>query len=481
MSGIMIIVLLTIIQFIAGFGILNLFKIDLKPGLFISLAILLGVAVFSVMPFLLQLAHIPLTSTNVFISIIAACVLLNLKFRSGIARLNELKTNIRLKPKLYELPFILMIAFIIFVSAWRCFYFPPTPRDLTSGAEVIAEYAIREKTMINSVFSVNLETTNNVFKPPFITCLQIIYKYAGFEFGQVWLSTIVACFIIFLYQALTLSVHRIFAGLLVLFFMAIPEMFAYTFMVLFDYSNAAFFFLAIWFVYQFFQNQQRNYVAFAGLLMAIATYIRSETLILACLMVPVIVWHHWKNKTGIVKGLISSAFFVVPSVLAYIISITIFINRYLPVQYNIGELVNSKLSDLTPFFTRFSDINSELIFSERGVGYYGYFIYFFVVLLLLEIVYTFFTLKRNTNTTPRGFFHSLAIFYNQVNGTTRFWLYAVLVIYLGFPLLGYLLPLLDLNNSTKRGLFKLFPLILLYMANNSLVVSWSQKITKWEM
>jgi hypothetical protein len=457
MSGIMIIVLLTIIQFIAGFGILNLFKIDLKPGMFISLAILLGVAVFSVMPFLLQLAYIPLTSTNVFISIIVACILLNLKLKSGIVRLKELKANIRIKPKLYELPFIIMIAFIIFVSAWRCFYFPPTPRDLTSGAEVIAEYAIREKTMINSVFSVNLESTNNVFKPPFITCLQIIYKYAGFAFGQVWLSTIVACFIIFLYQALSLSVHRIFAGLLVLFFMAIPEMFAYTFMVLFDYSNAVFFCLAVWFLYQFFQNQKRNYLAFAGLLMAIATYIRSETLILACLMVPAIVWHHYKNKTGIVKGLISSAFFVVPSVLAYIISITIFINRYLPVQYNIGELVNSHLGDLSPFFNRFSEINSQLIFSDMGVNYYGYFIYFFILLLILELV-----IKR------------------KLAPVTRNWLYAVLVIYLGFPLLGYLLPLLDLNNSTKRGLFKLFPLMLLYMANNSLLVSWSQKITKWE-
>jgi hypothetical protein len=68
----------------------------------------------------------------------------------------------------------------------------------------------------------------------------------------------------------------------------------------------------------------------------------------------------------------------------------------------------------------------------------------------------------------------------KLNSTTRNWLYAVLIIYLGFPLMGYLLPLLDLNNSTKRGLFKIFPLMLLYMGTNSLLVSWSQKITQWE-
>jgi hypothetical protein len=120
--------------------------------------------------------------------------------------------------------------------------------------------------------------------------------------------------------------------------------------------------------------------------------------------------------------------------------------------------VNSNLGDLSPFFTRFSEINGKLLFSDQGVGYYGYFIYFFLLLFLLELV-----VKRKL--TP----------------ATRNWLYAVLVIYLGFPLLGYLLPLLDLNNSTKRGLFKLFPLMLLYLANNSLLVAWSQRITKWEM
>lgn len=457
MSGIMIIILFTVIQFIAGFGLLNLFKIELKPGLLISLAILLGVVVFSIMPFVLQLAYIPLTATNIFISIIAATALLNIKFKLNLARFKELWSGLRFKISIYEIPFLAMIVFIVFVSAWRCFYFPPFPRDLTSGAEVIAEYAIREKTMINSVFTVNLESTNNVFKPPFITCLQIIYKYAGFAFGQIWLSTVVACFLIFLYHALTLTIHRIFAGLLILFFLAIPEMFAYTFMVLFDYSNAVYFFLSVWFLYLFYQNRQRNYLAFAGLLMAFATYIRSETLILACLMAPGILWYHWKNKTGIVKGLVSSAYFVVPSVLAYIISVSIFINRYMPVQYNIQGLINENLGDLSPFFTRFSEINNKLIFSDMGVGYYGYFFYLFLGLLLLEAV-----IKRRFDNNARN------------------WLYAVLVIYLGFPLMGYLLPLLDLDNSTKRGLFKIFPLMLLYMANNSILVSWSQRITKWE-
>ena len=458
MSGILTILLLTIFQFIAGFGIVNLFNIQLKPGLTVSLSVLLGIAVFSIVPFLLQLAYVPLTQGSIFISLLAACILLNLKFKSGLARLKDLWANARFKIKLYEVPFLAMVLFIFFVSAWRAFYFPPLPRDATSGPEAIAEYAIREKTMINSVFGVNDEVNNNVFKSPFIISLQIIYKYAGFAFGQIWLSSVVGFFLIFLYHALTQTVHKVFAGLLLLFFIMVPEMYAYTFMMLYDYSNAVFFFLSAWFLFAWFQNRQSNYLGMAALLMALATYIRSETLILGCLMVPCILWYYFKNKTGIVKGLINSAIFIVPSVAAYIISVSIYINVYLPSKYDVGNLVNKKLGDLSPLFNRFSEINSQLIFSELGLGYYGYFIYFFLILFALEIVF-----KRKFNSTARN------------------WLYAVLVIYLGYPLLGYLLPLLDLNNSTKRGLFKLFPLMLLYMGNNALLINWSKRITQWEM
>lgn len=62
---------------------------------------------------------------------------------------------------------------------------------------------------------------------------------------------------------------------------------------------------------------------------------------------------------------------------------------------------------------------------------------------------------------------------------TRNWLYAVLVVYAGLPVLGYLLPLLDLDNSTKRGLFKIFPLLLLYMANSRLLIGITEKLKDW--
>ena len=60
------------------------------------------------------------------------------------------------------------------------------------------------------------------------------------------------------------------------------------------------------------------------------------------------------------------------------------------------------------------------------------------------------------------------------------WLYAIAVIFVGLGLLGYLLPLFNVVETTKRGLFKILPLMLLYMANNQLLIRLSVWISRWE-
>ena len=52
-------------------------------------------------------------------------------------------------------------------------------------------------------------------------------------------------FLVFLYHFLIRHLHRLIAGLFLVFFICIPEMYAYTFMVLYDYSNAVFFCVAV--------------------------------------------------------------------------------------------------------------------------------------------------------------------------------------------------------------------------------------------
>ena len=457
MSAFISLVLMTALQLFSGFGLLALFRIRMQKAVHLSLSVLLGVALFSFIPFLLELFYIPLTSINIGLGLVFSALLCNARTLKEWPLISghwkENKTSI----KLYEWPALLVIAAIVAISVWRCFYLPPTPRDITSGAEAIAAIAVKEKTMINSLFTVNLESTNNPFKPPFITSLQIIYKYAGFPFGQLWLSAIFISFTVFLYRVLCNSLHPVLAGFFLVFFLAIPEMYGYTFMVLFDYSNAVYYFLSFYFLRKYIEEHSPGNFWMAALLMAIATYIRSETLVLAALSLPLIYWYLQRLTNDYKRSVLLTLSFLAIPALAYFLSVSLYINHYLPVRYDVGNLVNPNLFDISHLVQRFLDMNSRLLWSHQGTEYYGYYVTFFFLLLLNEF-----------------------ILIDRQREEARFWLLAAALMYIGYPILGHLLPLLDIDHSTKRGLFKLFPLILLYFAHNGLLLLLTQKISAWE-
>ncbi len=311
--------------------------------------------------------------------------------------------------------------------------------------------------MINSFFKVDLWSTNNQFKSPFLISLQMICKMAGFPFGQVWLSVVFVSFTIFLYHTLKERVHPIIAGFLLLLFLMTPEMYAYTFMILYDYSNMVFFFLSLFFLFDYFKSGIRSHFYFAGLLMGIATYIRSETLALAILFLPVILLSQRRNKDSLTTIVKANVAFFIPSLLGYYLTTQLYIKHYLPLHYDIGSLVNDHLSDLTPLFQRYGDIVTRLMASEFGIHLWGYILFFTAFLFLAE-----------------------GIFIRRYNREARNWLYAILVLYLGVGALGFLLPMMNLNETTKRALFKLLPLTVLYLANNELLIRLSQWISRWE-
>jgi hypothetical protein len=490
--------LLLLCFLLSGYGLLTLFGLRLKMAYTITLSLLLGIAVASFIPFLLQLFYIVLTPATIFGSLLLAALLLNTPTLRRIRKegLPSVSQSFGIKPfriQPYEIPYLLILGFLIFVSVWRCYYLPPTSRDALSGPEAIAEYAVREHTMINSFFSIDLWSTNNQFKSPFLISLQMICKMAGFPFGQVWLSVVFVSFTVFLYHALKEKLHPIIAGLLLLLLMMAPELYAYTFMILYDYSNMVFFFLSLYFLFDYFSSlapavpaisasladtastvpappPARQQAApanrqfyFAGLLMGIATYIRSETLVLALLFLPLILIAqrragHSLDKAALAKKMVlGNILFFLPSLLGYYLTAQLYIGHYLPVHYDIGGLVNSHLTDLHPLFQRYKDIVTRLLSGEFAIQLWGYLFYLTAFLFLAE-----------------------CIFMRRFSRPALNWLYAIVVVYLGLGALGYLLPMMNLDETTKRALFKLLPLALFYLANNGLLIRLSQWISRWE-
>jgi hypothetical protein len=454
--------LLLFYYLVAGYGVLTLFRLRLKTAYMITLSVLLGVAVASLVPFLMQLLFIPLTPAAVFGVLILAALALNTPSILRIRREGFTAFRQSLKPRPfrllpYELPFLAIFAFFAIVSIWRCYYLPPTSRDALSGPEAIAEFAVREHSMINSFFDVDLSTTNNQFKSPYLISLQMICKMAGFPFGQIWLSAVFVSFTVFLYHALKEKLHPIIAGLLLLLFLMTPEMYAYTFMILYDYSNMIFFFLSLWFLFGYFRNKLATWFYFSGLLMGIATYIRSETLIFSLLFLPPILLAMYRGRLPAGKMALACLYFLLPSALGYYLPGPLYIGHYLPAHYDVGSLVNTHLSDWSPLFQRYSDMATRLIVSVFGVHLWGYIFFVAAGLLIVE----FFVPGRYSR-------------------DARNWLYAIGIFYLGLGALGFVLPLIDLNDTTKREFFKMVPLLLLYLANNAALIRLSKWISRWE-
>jgi hypothetical protein len=445
-------------HYLCGAGLLALFAIKLPSLKHNALAIIAGIVVVSFVPFLLQLGYVPITLATVAAGIVVLCLLLNI---TRIKNFNMAAfRNIRLLPrfKSYEVPFLIIFAFILFSSIWRSFYFPPNARDMLSGPEVIAEYTVKEHTMLNSVLSVNLESTNNHLKPPFVSGLQIVYKFFGFEFGQVWVGILAIAFCVFLYQSLRERVHPVLAGTLTLLFLAIPEVYAYTYIMLFDYSNMVLFFIGVYFLFEYFKSGRRNEFYFASVMLAFSVFVRLETLVLVGMLLPAFWLYAFRKKVSLKQVALQSIVMIGAGFILYFLWLNVYVKHYMPGNLSVvSKDMNHNLSDLSPLFTRFSEMNGQLLFGKYATALWAYFINIFLAVFILDLIIS-----------------------RKVSKESRNWLYAVAVVYFGLPFLGYLLPLMDLMNTTKRGLFKLMPFLVLIMANTGLLQRLSAKMYNWE-
>ncbi len=447
---------LLVTQLITGRGLMQLCKVQIRPLLMFCFSMISGVAIFSFLPFFIELLHLPITMTSVATAIGITTVAFMLPLFAIIKNFKLPSFNDIKLPTLYELPFWVILGLLMALSIWRCYYYPPNARDMLSGPEVLADFALKEKHIINSVFTVDLQSTNNYLKPPYIISLQIIYKLFVQPFGQTWLSILFVNFIIILYTLLKEKLHPLIIGFLMLYFFAMPEVFGYTYLMLFDYSNMIFLFGGFYFLSRYFEEMEVSNFRFAVFLFAIATYIRTETLIIEGMVLPLIFFYQYKDKLGAAKSWIRMGLFIIVPFIVYFLCMNIYIKHFIPVKYDVSNDINKNLGDVSFFLNRLYDIVDKLIFADH-LPYYGYFPHLFFIIIAVDI-----------------------IFFRKFNKEAITMLYGILVVYIGLAFIGYLLPLADLLHTTKRGMFKLLPLILIYYRSSPSLVKLSGIITNWE-
>ncbi|RYD56235.1 MAG: hypothetical protein EOP56_12950 [Sphingobacteriales bacterium] len=342
-------------------------------------------------------------------------------------------------------------------SVWRCFYYPPAARDILSGPEPLAEYTVREHKMINSVFSLDLWGTNNQHKPPFIWGLQVIYKLFVHQFGQLWLSILVLSFLTWLYCVLRDKIHPLFVGGIMLYFIAMPDPYGYTYIILYDYSNMILFALAVYYLVRHLMSKEMNLFYFSAFLFGLATLIRSETLIFAGMFYPLLLLVMIKDKVPMPKMAWRAGIFILPSFFFYYAWIGIFLKYYMPGGFELDNQVTTDWANVAPLFTRMKEIITVLLFSKNTNFLYGHIHFVFLVVFVADCV-----------------------IYRRFDKVRLFFLYAIAVVYIGLPVMGYITPLFDLVNTTKRGMYKIFPIMVFYMANSPLLLKWSGALRSYE-
>lgn len=445
---------LVITQFLTGRGLLYLFNIKNKLLVSFALSCMLGVVTFSTLPMLLELFKQPINKTNVITSICVTTLLSNVFV---IKRYDfSVFKNIKIKiPAPYEILFIGLTCILMIPSVWRCYYYPTPARDVLSGPEALSHYAILEHKISNSVFSVNLlASLPNLLKPPFITDLQIIYKLLVYPFGQVWLTILAISFLIWVYNILKDKLHPLLAGVLLLMFVSIPEVYGYSYVLLWDYSNMIFYSVAYYYLYQYIQNKKYSHFLFSCMLFGFATFIRVDTLIFIGLTTPVFFLYSFKEKIKISSIVYSIFLLLIIPFVFYYIWVGVFIKYYLPKGI---ELVNeTNFSSVSIYFDWLNKMNAELVFGGDNLDLYGYFIYLFIIVVFIDL-----------------------IAFRKFKKEAVFMLLGVAIIYFGMPLLSYFTNWFNITTA-KRGLFKMFPLMLMYMRYSALFSRASEAIINFE-
>lgn len=449
---------LLLTHFITGKGLIRLCRVQLSAIAMLCFSMLGGVFIASLVPCVMQLVHVPFTAGNLYTWLGAATVLFSIPLLLNIRNTKPLRIKL---PELYELPFIIVFLGIAAISVWRCYYYPVVPRDMLTGPELIAEYAVREKTMLNSVYTTDLrmhpDSANNIFKSPFITSLQIIYKLLVHPFGQQWLSVVFLSFTLWFYTTLRSRIHPFLACVLLLIFLSVPDLFAYTYLILYDYSNMVFFCASLYFMAAYLDSGHRVQLLWACLLMGIATYIRAETLIIVGLFCPLLVLHYVFKRTPFKRAALSIGTFIAVPFLFDILCSTIFIKNLIPLHYDVGRLINNPF-DIVSFLRKLYDMAAVLIFSHTGILVYGLFYVFFAVVLLADVIW------------PRRY-----------NREAKLSLIAIAIIYAGLAVIAYLIKSVSIENTIKRGLFRILPIMVWYMANSGILQRLSDFIKMHEL
>ena len=453
-------ILLIVIQVFQGMALLSFWKL-IEGNFFKNLALswLIGFSLSTLELFLLELVGIRISLLSVLAIQVLAFLLLTFGLRKKptepLRELWALRGN--LKFKIYDLPFLLTLLLFWGISAWRCYYNPPSPFDTLVGIDLVAKYAVKEGTIANSVYFQHLTNFNNwsnqAFYAPLTMIAQVLFRLSGLVFGKIWLSLAFGSFLIILFHELKDRIHSILAGWLVIILVAAPEFFAYSFLIQTDFINAVFFTLGALYLFRFHQFEEKGFLWLSSFFMGIACWARTETIFFVPFLM-LVLWQKepLKQVRSMNSWLLLLRYGWFP-VFAILIWNNVYVPFYLPVSSISTDLFQTQFDDYGhQVSTIISSMFDSIIWQDI---YWGYIIYIFIAFAVIN-----------------------TLLFRDYKGS--YFLYAVTLLFVVFVLMLVHIKGANIAYTFRRGFFKFLPLFILYMGHTTLLAKVSVALSNWE-
>ncbi len=447
-----LLVLTVLMQWAIGLGLVSATGYRTQRSTLLPMALLLGMFVHSLALFVAQLFGVPISLQTMLVSGVISMLLPALRWKTVRVSLDGLLSVPRFRPTLYDVIIVGFIGYVSYMVIWASWYWPVTPFDAMAGIDLVARYAARDGMIANQVFtdpSLQGQLSNQPFYAPFAMLMQVMMKLIGYPYTQVWVSIVALCFWWFVWSTLRRHSHPLIAGLLTVLFILTPEMLGYSYILQTDFANAAFFTIGCVVLARSIDEEELAGVFVSALAFAGACWSRTETPLLVILLGAAAL-PKMLRVFGPVKGLVGALGTLGMSALTFALWNIVFFNAYLPVRPSTAEQIRG--FDMA----RFTDVAASSWTSViSNTELWGWIVWLFLAVLLID---------------------------GLVNRRVAQPLLIGMIIFtvLGLFIIGTIFSAAVVEQTLRRGMFKVIPLMVVAIAASGIVSSASAALYSWE-
>jgi len=418
----------------------------------IPLALLVGMFIHSLLFIGMDLAHLGMGRNTMVATAIGGFILSHAWWGRTVAFYRDLVARPAFTLKMYDMITLWAGGTIGYYVVWAAWYWPVTPFDAMAGIDLVARQVMAEGTIVNRVYtdpSLHGFLSNQPFYAPFAMLMQVIYRALGFGYGQVWLGVSAVMFSWFMWSSLRQVIHPFIAGILWLLLILTPELLGYTYLLQTDYINAVFLATAVILLYFTVEREGFDARGASILMLSAACWSRTETIalvglgLLATLPLLLKKWDATKAWTFSILALVGG-----------LITFGLWNGLYLQVMLPARPEAVTELAGLDParFGSVVSDTFSNVIL-DKGLWAASFLV--FILALLSNLAF-----KRTA--APY---------------LILFWIVAV---FIGLEIVGTVFTAAVVEQTLRRGIFKIIPLMFMYVAASPAMAIVDRKLTEWE-